>query len=163
MPGAAVLDLASPMAGVNFDETTYFWPLLISTSCLCWLLTWLVYCMTIVFWKITAPVAGVLSYVCVRGGSILYRIQVWTGVVNGSSLVDHTNRTQYTEEELPRTQHYEITVEHTLYDAVKLILYGLYLVTVGALQGTIAVLTATLRSKFLLMSLTAVVALLAIS
>jgi hypothetical protein len=169
MPGAAVLDLASPYVGVNFDETTYFWPFLILISSLRWLVFWLFYCMLSLFWHITAPVAGVISCACVRGGSILKEVGVRMGIMHGmgnsSSPVDVYSRTSTSESHtvLPRTQQYEIVVERTIVGSVRLVAYGLYLMTTGMLQGSIAVLSFVIQSRLWMMSLTGLIAVLVIS
>jgi hypothetical protein len=123
--------------------------------------------MTIFFWKITAPMAGVLSYACVRGESILSGISAWVRAANPSNITNSSSlvheRTAMPPASASRPQHYEISADRGFLGAVKLIGFGLYLVTTGVLQGAISIMSAVLRSSFLMMSLTALVAVLLVS
>jgi hypothetical protein len=167
MPGAAVLDLASLNADVDFDETVYFWPILLLLSGICWLTIWFLFCMVSLLYTWTAPVAGVLSYACVRGRDIFTTFQHWTGQVNGSvdaSMQSYNRTPTVTSHEQSRTQHYEISVERSSFvGAVRLIAFGLYLVTVGTLQALVSILTVTMQNRILMMGLTAALAVLMIS
>jgi hypothetical protein len=163
MPGAAVLDLVSPVVGANFDESVWFWPLLLLTSFGCWTIIFLLYCMILFIWKITAPMAGVLSYACVRGGNILFGIGTRMGVVSHASSNSSYVRTQQPSNDLSPPQRYEIIAERSFMGSVKLVMWGLYLVTTGCVQGAIMVLTWVMGNRALMICLTVLLAVLAIS